>query len=117
VPAGARPWALLHLRPRRPAAAGHGGDVKALAWHPTKGLLASSGKDTVVKLWDPRAAQHRCVLSLHGHRQTVTGLAWNANGNWLLSASRDQTCRVGCRGRRAARAAGHCRPSCRAGAR
>ena len=35
---------------------GHGNDVRTVAWHPTKGLLASGSRDTQqpVMLWDPR---------------------------------------------------------------
>jgi len=72
--------------------AGHGGDVKAVDWHPQKALLASASKDTLVKLWDAKNAQ--VVASLHGHKNMVTCAKWNANGNWLLTASRDQTCKV-----------------------
>jgi polyadenylation factor subunit 2 len=32
---------------------GHGWDVKCLAWHPTRGLLASGSKDNLAKIWDP----------------------------------------------------------------
>ena len=72
--------------------AGHGGDVKAVDWHPQKALLASASKDTLVKLWDAKNAQ--VVASLHGHKNMVTCAKWNANGNWLLTASKDQTCKV-----------------------
>jgi polyadenylation factor subunit 2 len=27
---------------------------------------------------------------MYGHKNTVTKVAWNDNGNWLLTASRDQ---------------------------
>lgn len=71
---------------------GHGGDVKAVDWHPQKALLASASKDTLVKLWD--AKNGVCVASLHGHKNWVTSARWNANGNWLLTASKDQTCKL-----------------------
>jgi polyadenylation factor subunit 2 len=72
--------------------AGHGGDVKAVDWHPQKALLASASKDTLVKLWDAKNAVP--VASLHGHKNMVTSCKWNANGNWLLTASRDQSVKV-----------------------
>lgn len=34
---------------------GHGDEVKCVAWHPAKGLVASGGRDNAIKLWDPRA--------------------------------------------------------------
>lgn len=72
---------------------GHGGDVKYCQWHPTKGLIASCSKDALTKLWDPRNGQ--CMHTLHGHKSTITQLQWNLNGNWLLTACRDQSLKVG----------------------
>jgi len=30
----------------------------------------------------------------HGHKNTILGLKWNKNGNWLITASRDQVIRI-----------------------
>lgn len=30
------------------------------------------------------------MSTLYGHKNTVTKVSWNDNGNWLLTASRDQ---------------------------
>ncbi|EFJ39924.1 hypothetical protein VOLCADRAFT_121772, partial [Volvox carteri f. nagariensis] len=67
---------------------GHGGDVRWVDWHPTKGVIASCSKDACVKLWDPRAGT--CLSTLHGHKNGVFQVKWNRNGHWLLSCSRDQ---------------------------
>eukprot|EP00951_Prasinocladus_malaysianus_P047350 scaffold650032_cov46-Prasinocladus_malaysianus.AAC.1 len=67
---------------------GHGGDVKTVDWHPRQGLLASGSKDGLVKLWDPKT--NGALTSLHGHKGIVMMARWNKNGNWLLTASRDQ---------------------------
>ncbi|KAG2437617.1 hypothetical protein HYH02_011256 [Chlamydomonas schloesseri] len=69
---------------------GHGGDVRWVDWHPTKGVIASCSKDACVKLWDPRAAAAGCLSTLHGHKNGVFQVKWNRNGHWLLSCSRDQ---------------------------
>ncbi|XP_026410823.1 uncharacterized protein LOC113306054 [Papaver somniferum] len=68
--------------------AGHGRNVKSVDCHPTKSLLASGGKDNLVKLWDAESGKE--LQSLHGHKKTVTCVKWNQNGNWLLTASEDQ---------------------------
>nr|ADI46912.1 PSF2m [Volvox carteri f. nagariensis] len=67
---------------------GHGGDVRWVDWHPTKGVIASCSKDACVKLWDPRVGT--CLSTLHGHKNGVFQVKWNLNGHWLLSCSRDQ---------------------------
>lgn len=73
--------------------AGHGGDVRCVDWHPTRGLVVSGSKDTLVKLWDPRSGG--TAGTLHGHKATLMTTQWNpTNGNWVLTASRDQTCKV-----------------------
>ena len=68
---------------------GHGSDVKCVAWHPFKGLVASGSKDNQqpVKIWEPKSGQ--VLTTLHAHKSTVMDVKWNANGNWLLTASRD----------------------------
>ena len=91
----------------------HGWDVKSVDWHPRSSVIASGSKDNVVKvryslmcciyslrtnrltrpciaqqLWDPRVGT--CLSTLYGHKNTVTKVAWNPNGNWLVTASRDQ---------------------------
>ena len=52
-------------------------------------MIASGSKDNQqpVKLWDARTGSTLCTL--HAHKNTVMDLAWNQNGNWLLTASRD----------------------------
>lgn len=42
----------------------------------------------LIQLWDPRTGS--CLSTLYGHKNTVTKVAWNDNGNWLLTSSRDQ---------------------------
>lgn len=73
---------------------GHGGDVKGCDWHPDKAVIASGSKDGLVKVWDAKAGRN--IATLHGHRNTVMETLWNANGNWLLSACRDQSLKVHC---------------------
>ena len=72
---------------------GHGGDILCAEWHPCMSMIASGSKDTLVKLWDPRAGRSLSA-DLRGHNQTVTSCSWNANGNWLLTTSRDTLCKV-----------------------
>ena len=31
----------------------HGSDVTCIDWHPSKSLIASGGKDRLIKFWDP----------------------------------------------------------------
>jgi polyadenylation factor subunit 2 len=57
-------------------------------WHPSKGVIASGGKDSKVKFWDPRVGKE--LHTLHAHKMTINKVRWNMNGNWLLSTSRDQ---------------------------
>ncbi|KAG8531466.1 uncharacterized protein KY384_003095 [Bacidia gigantensis] len=72
---------------------GHNWDVKAVDWHPTKGLLVSGSKDHQVKLWDPRTG--RCLTTLHGHKNTIARTKFEpTRGQLLATCARDQTARV-----------------------
>lgn len=73
---------------------GHGSDVKCVAWHPQKGLLASGSKDNQqpVKIWEPKTGA--VLATLHAHKNTVMDIQWNQNGNWLLTASRDHLLKI-----------------------
>ena len=68
---------------------GHGADVKCVDWHPLKGIVVSGSKDSQqpIKLWDPKSGQ--VLHTIHAHKSTVMDCAWNNNGNWLITASRD----------------------------
>ena len=63
-------------------------------------MLASSSYDETVKLW--RVSDGDEILTLYGHKNSVAKVAWNANGNWLLTASRDQLIKLYARERRIA---------------
>ena len=72
---------------------GHNWDAKSVDWHPTKGLLVSGSKDHLVKLWDPRNG--RCLTTLHGHKNTITKVAFErVRGHSLATSARDQTARI-----------------------
>ena len=53
-------WDFKTLQPERQLA-GHGYDVRACAWHPTKALIATGSKDNQIKLYDPRMEQEVLV--------------------------------------------------------
>lgn len=57
-------------------------------WHPCNSLIVSGSKDNDIKIWDSKTSQ--VIATLHGHKNTVVDIGWNKNGNWILSASRDQ---------------------------
>jgi polyadenylation factor subunit 2 len=46
----------------------------------------------LAKIWDPKTGKP--LATLHGHKNTIMQLDWNANGNWILTACRDQLIRL-----------------------
>ena len=52
--------------------------------------MASGSRDALLKFWDARAGG-QALHTLSVHKAAVSSLAWHANGNWLLSTSRDHT--------------------------
>ncbi|VDD79237.1 unnamed protein product [Mesocestoides corti] len=83
-----RIWDFFRCYEER-ALRGHGSDVRSVAWHPYKSLIISGSKDAQqpIKLWEPKTGES--VATLYVHKNTCTDVAWNKNGNWFLTASRD----------------------------
>ncbi|KAF3928239.1 hypothetical protein AA313_de0207618 [Arthrobotrys entomopaga] len=68
---------------------GHTDYVTAIAFSPSGKLLASTSRDTTIKLWDITAGGPP-VKVLKGHSHWVTCVAFSVNGKQLLSGSKDK---------------------------
>jgi WD40 repeat protein len=71
---------------------GHRGRVTALAWCPTRPLLASAAADSTVRLWNSET--HALVARLDRHWGKVFALAFSPDGQCLASGSDDTTIRI-----------------------
>lgn len=70
---------------------GHGWDVRVGQWHKRHALIASGGKDNLVKLWDPRGKE---LTTLHIHKNTVLCLKWTNDGESILTGGKDQVIKM-----------------------
>lgn len=66
--------------------------ILAYAFSPDGKRVLTSGKDTVVRLWDLETGH--CLRILKGHTTEVNSLAWSADQRHALSSADDKTVRL-----------------------
>jgi len=70
---------------------GHDDAVLSLLFHPQQNILATSGDDATIRLWD--AASGECIEILDEHDQAVWAVAFSPDGSTLASTSAEGTIR------------------------
>lgn len=71
---------------------GHSMSMSALAYSPDGSLLATSGEDSKIKLWNTLSGF--CFVTFSEHESGVTGLTFTPSGKVVLSSSLDGTVRA-----------------------
>jgi WD40 repeat protein len=70
---------------------GHTQKITSIAWHPDGSHLASSSKDSSVRVWN---VDGKLDSSLSGHAGAVNAVAWSPDGKQLITAADDRTVRL-----------------------
>jgi len=68
----------------------HANGATCLAYHPTKPVLLSGGKDGHLRTWHT-AEGHRAVHAFPAHGGTIYGLGFSPDHRWLVSVGRDRS--------------------------
>ncbi len=72
---------------------GHEKGANCVAWHPTKPVLVSGGKDGHIRLWRADAG-FKQLHALPAHKDTIYQLAFSPDGASCASVSRDKSAKV-----------------------
>jgi WD40 repeat protein len=70
----------------------HDGGADSVSFSPDGTLLASGGRDTLVKLW--RVSDLHPVAEYAAHKKPVLSLAFSPDGTLLATTSGDNTLRI-----------------------
>ena len=73
--------------------AGHEFGANSVAWHPTKPVLVSGGKDGHIRLWRTDS-NFEPLHAFPAHKDTIYRLAFSPDGSMCASACRDKTAKV-----------------------
>ncbi|HEV3447973.1 MAG TPA: c-type cytochrome domain-containing protein [Gemmataceae bacterium] len=87
----APPHGFLQMRPER-TVAGHKDAILDLAFSPDSKILASTGYDRLIKLWD--VASGKELRTLKDHSDAVYGLAFSPDSRLLASCAADRAVKV-----------------------
>ncbi|MBK6892335.1 MAG: WD40 repeat domain-containing protein [Flavobacteriales bacterium] len=72
---------------------GHDIGANCVAWHPSKPVLVSGGKDGHLRLWRTDA-EFQQLHAFPAHKDTIYHIAFNPDGSRCASASRDKSAKV-----------------------
>jgi WD40 repeat protein len=67
--------------------------ISALAYHPSKQVLVSGGKDGHLRLWHV-GDEYRAILAMPAHKGTIYAIRFSPDGGICATASRDKTAKL-----------------------
>lgn len=70
----------------------HFGGTDSISFNPDFSLLASGGRDNLIKFWDLTSGKQ--IGMLIGHEKPVMSVSFSPDGTWLASGSGDNTVRL-----------------------
>lgn len=71
----------------------HKEGANSVAWHPTKPVLVSGGKDAMIRCWST-TDNYKEIMELPAHNYAIYSLVFDEKAVYMASASRDKTIKI-----------------------
>ncbi len=65
----------------------------AVAWHPTKPVLLSGGRDAMLRSWN-EADNYHMLMEIPAHHYSIYSIAFDASNRYMATSSRDKTIKI-----------------------
>jgi WD40 repeat protein len=71
----------------------HAQGATSVAWHPSKPILLSGGRDALLKVWNT-ATEYEMLMEIPAHNYAIYSIVFDVSNTYIATGSRDKTIKI-----------------------